>query len=257
MRPCSQQPDLQPPRPRRHRLDRKPRGFFSSVEAQRKYLLELGEKLGIKPDNLEAWYNVTNMDLRRLGGRHLLGLHNESMSSLLSALFPEHKWDTAAFSKKPQSYWSDIKVQREFILDLGRKLGIEEGDYEAWYKVPLKYIKENGGNSFMRQHKDSKSKLLLAIFPEHKWDLTRFPNRPRNYWQDVENQRQFLTEVSRKLGFQLLDREAWKRVTFKDLVAQGGGGLLTRHYKSSVSDMVDRLLFNDTEALKSQSRSNV
>jgi hypothetical protein len=43
-----------------------------------------------------------------IGGSGLLDMYNRSMSNMLSAVFPEHKWELHKFSRLAVKQWDDI-----------------------------------------------------------------------------------------------------------------------------------------------------
>lgn len=43
--------------------------------------------------------------------------------------------------------------------------------------------------------------------------------RPRGYWLDVENRRQFFTQFAQVAGFDPLQPEKWAAVTLQDVLA--------------------------------------
>lgn len=87
---------------------------------------------------------------------------------MLKAVFPEHEWNVDELKKKPHGHWKDIHVQRSFLLELGKKLNIPPGpDFEPWYKVTTKVLRENGGRGLLGVYGFSMSRILKSVFPEH------------------------------------------------------------------------------------------
>jgi hypothetical protein len=58
----------------------------------------------------------------------------------LKVIYPEHHWQN--FSPKT-SRWNDVKVQREFLENLGKELGISK--LEDWNNVSSKTVMDAGG----------------------------------------------------------------------------------------------------------------
>jgi hypothetical protein len=69
--------------------------------------------------------------------------------------------------------------------------------------------------------------MLAAVFPEQSWDPFRFQSLPRNYWNDVNNQRSFLERIAPQLNVSTL--EDWHSIKTKDVIRLGGAGLLSRY----------------------------
>jgi hypothetical protein len=58
---------------------------------------------------------------------------------------------------------------------------------------------------------------------------------PRDYWNDLSNQRTFLDELAKKLNITAF--EEWYRVSSKDVIENGGRGLF-KHYGFSIPKML-------------------
>jgi len=118
--------------------------------------------------------------------------------------YPEHKWDMSRFSKRPKDFWKAEGVSRSYLIDLGRKLGIEmeAGSFEKWYNVSINDLVALGGGSLLVRYNFSLSRMLAAIFPEFAWDEARFSSKPQHYWQSLDNQRTFLHALAKTLGIE-------------------------------------------------------
>jgi hypothetical protein len=69
--------------------------------------------------------------------------------------------------------------------------------------------------------------MLSTLYPEYNWLPWKFENSPRNFWDDVKNQRNFLDWASKE--FKIQDMSDWYRVTQKDLIDIGGSSLLGKY----------------------------
>jgi hypothetical protein len=212
----------------------KPRHYWSKLENQMRFVEEFRKKLKIKPNDYEAWYNLTNMDFKRNGGAVILGHFNSSMLNLLRGVMPEHNWDPSRFTTKPRHHWSAAENQREFFLKLGKSLGIKEGDYEPWYKLKYATLKKYGGSGLLFVNDNSILNALISAFPEHKWDSSKFVNKPKNYWSIAKNQKAFVDKLAKSLGIKEGDYNAWYKLTVTDVLKEGGAGVRT-HFPTTVS----------------------
>jgi len=210
---------------------------LSTVEKQRALLEALAPKLGFSADERSPWYSITNQNLIALGGSRLLRRYKGSLFALLTAVYSDYKWEPLKFGKAPRKYWRSIENQRSFMVDLGKKLGFPEGAMMPWYKITLQTIIDNGGSALLAEYKGVLSTLLAAVFPQHQWDPLKFDRAPRKYWADIENQRLFLNNLSKKLGFKEGDREAWYKVSNITVLKNGGSAVLS-HYKGSLSALL-------------------
>lgn len=75
----------------------------------------------------------------------------------------------------------DTEQQRKFLDDLGTKLGIPNGDLSGWYKISQRIVR-NGGATVLSLHNSSILDLLVAVYPEHKWDPSKFAYKARGQW---------------------------------------------------------------------------
>lgn len=172
------------------RFVHKPRKFFEEVttsaslrpreldkglfDEYRTLMVQIGEKLGIGPDNLDLWYNFTADDLRRSGGQKILHGLGKSMPKILSLLFPEKTWESAKFVKRPKDFWRLIENQREFMESLGKRLGFAEDNLSAWYGVRIEDIVKHGGARLLVLYGRSPIRILQSVFPDHVWDPDLF-----------------------------------------------------------------------------------
>ena len=72
------------------RFSQVPVNYWKDKSNQLKALKELERKLGIK--DLSDWYNMKTQDIRE-NGQMLFRHHNDSISQMLSSLYPDFQWD--------------------------------------------------------------------------------------------------------------------------------------------------------------------
>ncbi len=104
-----------------------------------------------------------------------------------------------------------LTYQRKFFDSVAKQLRIvpissgpilqDITSLEDWYSLYNKQLKkkiiERGGAYIVRKYNSNIPKMLATIYPEHKWQITKFKKAP-NYWSSTENQRAFLTESTKK-----------------------------------------------------------
>jgi len=193
---------------------------------------ELGKTLGLGGD-LDGWYTISSAQIVPLGAAKILAFYHRSLSKLLANVYPEHPWDLSRFAKKPQRYWSSKENQRRFMDELALKLGL--GDLDGWYSVTVSRLAHLGAARILTLYGNSLSKLLAAVYPDHPWDISKFPTRPQNYWSSLENQKKSMDEVAHKLGVN--DLEGWYSIGSKRLIAEGAESLL-QCYGGSLSKLL-------------------
>jgi hypothetical protein len=55
--------------------------------------------------------------------------------------------------------------------------------------------------------------LLSHAYPEHEWLPWKFSQTPKNYWEDVNNQRKFMEWASKELNIK--DMTDWYKVAVR------------------------------------------
>lgn len=61
------------------------------------------------------------------------------------------------------------------------------------------------GSSILRRYGNSLKNALKSIYPEYKWDDSKFPQVPTGFWKDPAIQKQSLEAIGKKLGVEKLD----------------------------------------------------
>ena len=165
------------------------------------------------------------------GGVTLLNKYGGSPSKLVMAVYDNHQWQQSRFNTQP-GYWNNKDNQRNFMDQLGNRLGFKEMD--DWYGITAKQIHENGGVTLLNKYGRSPSKLVMAVYDNHQWQQSRF-NTQHGYWNNKDNQRDFMDQLGNRLGFKEMD--AWYGITQKQLHENGGVTLLNK-YGGSPSKLV-------------------
>jgi hypothetical protein len=88
----------------------------------------------------------------------------------------------------------------------------------------------------LSRHDGSPSQLLLSIYSEHEWHIFRFENQPREYWNKIENRKDFLDWLANDLGFKEMDD--WYRLRKENIETTHGGHNLLTHYRGSIPQLL-------------------
>lgn len=167
------------------------------------------------------------------GGEAVLSKY-KTLSNLLPAIFPEHAWLPWRFVKVPLGYWKDERNHRLFFDHLAKHLQLN--NWEDWYKVHLKEVKEYGGGGLLREYyKDSLPAALRKIYPEKEWQLWKFESLPKDFAKICFN------ELAKKLNIQR--NEDWYSIKTVDLVNMSAGPLLAHFGGSLVTYYLNSFLF--------------
>jgi len=213
---------------------------WQTIESQRAFLDALAPKLGFAPSDFSRWYAVSNRELLQNGAGGLLDKHQFSRQKMLQAIYPEFAWEPLHFPRAPRHHWESIENQRAFFMEIAQDLGFQANDISSWYKIPKREILRRGGGAILEKHNSSLSLALQKVFPELAWDASKFSRAPRNHWSSLINQRNFIENVSRKLGFKEGDLGRWYDVPQKTLLDNGGTRLLAL-YKGSLPLLLSKV----------------
>ena len=145
------------------KFSKNPHHYWNSIEKQKSFVEAFGKEMNIKEKDYEAWYKVTPEAITERGGAGLLVHHKGSFHSLLSTVFPSHKWDPLKFPKLPPKFWSAIENQKLVLDEVERKLNFKEGDKEGWYQVSHKLLVDLGARSVLEQSNWSLPDLLMKV----------------------------------------------------------------------------------------------
>lgn len=201
-----------------------PRHFWQDPENHRKYILWLGEQLGIREPS--AWYHVTNQDFRDHGGGALLIHYHSTVSAAVMSCLPEYDWKEWMFDKTPKGFWDDRRNRRRYMLWLGAQLGFQALD--DWYALTSDDFHANYGNQLLKRYGGSPIAALRDVFPRHTWHEWKFARVPIGFWDDLDNCRRYVRWLGRQLKIKSL--RDWQTVRRRDLLENCGGGLLFLHH---------------------------
>jgi hypothetical protein len=147
------------------------------------------------------------------GGSALFSKQYSSVQELLMTVFPEIPWDPTKFRRHSRNHWTDIANQRQFLLELGPKLGFQSGDMESWYNLSVEDLAKHGGWRLLMAYSGSPANVLKTVFPEHKWLPWKFgSNKNRLRDVDLKELVSFLQEE-----FKIVDEGHWYRITLDQL----------------------------------------
>jgi hypothetical protein len=209
------------------RFEQVPRGYWDDINEQREFFDWVYDQLQFS--SKDDWYNLSASDIIRLGGSSLLYYHyNNSPSTALMTIYPNHDWKVWKFQKVPQGHWDHMENQREFFDWIAESLCIHS--QWDWYKVTKTQIIQNGGESLLSYYQTSPSNALISIYADSSWQLWRFQFIPKNYWESLDNQLAFIQYFEDEIG--ILHLEDWYNVTNYDIISRGGLGLLTMYEQS-------------------------
>lgn len=199
----------------------RPRGYWGEKKNRREFLDALGGSLKI--ERPEDWARVRRREIEQAGGRGLL-YHYRSVGEALKDIYPEYDWDGIRCRPKTEAeYWTSDEQCRLFLDGVLARSGAE-----GWHEVTRKDIVTSGGKGLLDRF-GSLYKALVELYPSFAGaPLSMMRNQaPNGYWDDVNHRRRFLDSVA--ADHDVTCKEDWAKVKQTDVVAAGGGGLLSKY----------------------------
>jgi len=198
-----------------------PKGFWSKKRNRRRYFDWLCKKLNYRCK--DDWYRITAEDFRSNSGSGLLQLrYRNSVAAALKEIFPEVDFCEWLLGQVPQRFWGDTRNCRRYFDWLGSRLGFKK--QEDWYSITVNTFKENYGWGVLQQFRSSPSEALIRVYSEKQWDRFAFATKPNGFWENKDNQREFMDELSRKRKHKSL--EDFYQLSWEEVSSTGGAGLL-------------------------------
>ena len=140
-------------------------------------------------------------------------------------VYPEILWKEVDEGMSVRVHKNSLEYQREILEGIRKKLGKH---VEGWYELSGSVLRKHGGGIVLQRY-SSYYKCIITVYPEVDWDVLRFNTKPRNFWQNIENQRLLMKELERK--FQITHPKDWLNMNV-DVFRRQGGLSLFRLYPS-------------------------
>ena len=199
--------------------------YWKSIDNQSLFMSFLFHKLKLK--NIDQWKEVTLDQFRSHGGSSLLAQYRNNFQSLLTTIYPDHKWNFI-LKKRSANFWDKIENQHRFMEQLFFKLSLKSLD--DWMEISTKIFIRFGGKDILNFH-SNKQKLLSSLFPHFPWQFEEKNKNKNNnnnedplYWSDHSNQILLMQQISDRLNFKSIDE--FSTITVKKFKESGGGTLL-------------------------------
>ena len=219
-------------------FDRVPNDFWKNTTNQLRYLKWAQSELGIK--TWTDWYDVTQMDLRRLKkGSSLLHQYDGSIYSLCKSLWPQHDWVPWFFNAVGNRYWKDRKKALQALCWFESQMNIKKP--ADWYRVSAKdFAASKLGGLLANRFGNSPSRAAVERYPDYPWRGWLFEQAPARFWHKRSNCREFLQWLGELVGIK--EREGWYGLSLETFRQYGGDGMLQSQYRGNyVAAIVDLL----------------
>jgi len=144
-----------------------------SVQAnQRAFIEDLGQKLGFKKGDMDAWYEATLQQFLENGGHFVMTFQKCSVANAVKAAFPEFEWENKRFAK-------DMTINEESVLKIACK-HVEKTfklqNPEDWHRITVAQLNEIGVYPIFRANNGIKA-VLKTVYPNFNWDDKSMKNR--------------------------------------------------------------------------------
>ncbi len=133
---------------------------------------------------------------------------------------------------------AQLEKFRKTLDYIGQSLSIKS--FEDWYTVKITDVVSFKGSSTILEHyNNSLMQALTNVFSEYPWKMWKFEKAPQRFWTTRSNQLQYIKWLETQLNIH--DPQDWYNVTFEQVAAHSGRGLL-QLYNNSVAKMVTSLV---------------
>ena len=130
-----------------------PKLYFESMENQREFMDGLFVKLKLK--NLDDWFNIKKITIKKSGGGTLLKKYNYDMKTLLLSIYPNYLWDyKTIFASKIRGWMKQYYITQK----------------KDWYRLPLLRLLPLFD-------------ILKFFYPSEKWEKFNFARRTKRATQ--------------------------------------------------------------------------
>ena len=209
---------------------------WSNPTKQRIFMEDLGVRKGHDRNDRDWMYNLTRDDLLEAGGTPLFthcGYQNAIEA--IKEIFPEHPWRLCKFTRFPRNFWQSEENRLQYLGDVAKEIGLEHP--REWTKVSYSQLQQHHGTSLLHKYSSVRG-IVESHYPQHPWKAwfadaatqespRSLQKKPRNYWKEVKNQREFFDDLGRQLGITNLDQ--WNRVQASTIKEQGGASILLQY----------------------------
>ena len=197
-----------------------PRGYWKSIDNQRKFFLDLSNKLQLNEP--VSWADIPFETVQKEGGSVILSYY-ENYYDCIKTLFPEissKEWSSQR--QLPKNYWHSIQNQKKFLDDFAIKMNLKKP--EDWKTISHQKIIDHGGRGLLKYY-PSLLECLSTVYPDKEFTIKNLSRYPVNWWKNKDNHKVFLDTFEKENNIKTF--EDWNTITKKDLINSGGYSLFS------------------------------
>ena len=128
----------------------------------------------------------------------------------------------AQYTQKPKFFYNLLENQQQMMDEAYKKLKLN--NLEDWCTVKKDKFSKIGLKTILYEYYAAdKKKLLISIYPNYPWEFGISSMTTWEYFQSIDNQRQFLDDLFNK--FQLKTIDDWLEVPKREIIQNGGKNL--------------------------------
>eukprot|EP00026_Physarum_polycephalum_P001465 Phypoly_transcript_01467.p1 GENE.Phypoly_transcript_01467~~Phypoly_transcript_01467.p1 ORF type:complete len:1055 (+),score=143.84 Phypoly_transcript_01467:198-3362(+) len=205
--------------------------------ARRQVFETYAMRAGFDPLFPENWYSMNKEKaLAYKEIAEVLPEYGGSVSKALTQLFPDIGLDSSRFAHVPRNW------MRQRLVSYAHSRGFDPLVTENWYNIPRTvFMAIEGVRSIIQNYQGSQVKSLVALFPELKWDESKFLALPRNYWNEEANRRKMFLDYAAANNFDPNNPDNWYTVTRPQILETKGGAAVISYYGGSLVQALKQL----------------
>ena len=171
----------------------------------------------------ELIININKSKIIKNGGFSLIKYYYENnLINLLLNIYPNYPWKFDEFEYKlNNNFFNSINNQKKFLNQLFNKLKLNS--LHDWLFISKKLIRKNGGKKLLILYSNDIKKLLIKIYPNHHWNLTKKEIKKER--KKIDHQRHQMNILFNH--FKLNSLEDWLKISKMKLIKNGAKKLLS------------------------------
>eukprot|EP00026_Physarum_polycephalum_P001397 Phypoly_transcript_01398.p1 GENE.Phypoly_transcript_01398~~Phypoly_transcript_01398.p1 ORF type:complete len:808 (+),score=111.44 Phypoly_transcript_01398:465-2888(+) len=195
-------------------------------QRMRQYLENYAKSKQMDPLLPETWYSLAYSAIQQFqSGKLVLQKFQGSYYKTMRHLFPELQFDKQSFP--------EIENRKAFFESYARSCSFDLRDPQKWYAQSRKKIRSfEGAQQVLSFHGGSVAKALMELFPDIKFDKSKFPKAP--IWRKLRNRRLFFEEYAKENKFDPLVPENWYTQPRKRIHSKKGADRVLAYHNHSV-----------------------
>jgi hypothetical protein len=170
----------------------------------------------------EGWYQL-NRDIVEDNKGYGFIRYYENFENCYRSFYPDYNWIPWKFSRVPNGYWEFKENRRKYMDWLFKDLRYTK--LEDFYSLKTEIISSTGGEGMLQLfYNRSIRNCIINLYPEKEWIHWKFNRVQEGFWNDINNQKEYMDWLFKELGYTKL--EDWYNLTQEHLRYNDGHGLL-------------------------------